>query len=266
MIRSRDTANNGIYVGSLKDPKLKKRVATAISNAACVAPLGEHPGYLLFYREGLLVAQPFDAKALQTTGEPEALSNSVGYLLNSQFANFSVSQTGTVVLGSMGTPKTQITWLDRAGNATPVAVPPDHFRSPRLSPDGSRLAIEKAIPRGGGSPWTFDFKRSLLSRVNDDGQYPAWSADGRRITYASVSAKALVRRDLESTQPPQIVAPLERDLGSGFDLSPDGKWLAYRDNTEIFVEDFPGGRTRTQVSTRAGRNPMWRRDQKEFFY
>ena len=34
-IRSRDAANSGIYVGSLKDPKLKTRVATALSSTAC---------------------------------------------------------------------------------------------------------------------------------------------------------------------------------------------------------------------------------------
>jgi Tol biopolymer transport system component len=303
MIRSRDAANNGIYVGSLKDPKLKKRVAAALSNAAYVAPLGEHPGYLLFYREGLLVAQRFDAKTFETGSEPEVLSTSVGYMLNSQLACFSVSQTGTVVLGGMGTPKTQITWLDRAGNATEVPVPPDYFRLPRLSPDGSRLAVGKGLPTGANEPWVLDFKRGAITRVDEDGTYPAWSADGRSLTYASISAKALVRKDLEATQPAEVIAHLDMDLGNPFDrspdgqfavvnalggltalglrdhsrrvirpsvnnvrFSPDGKWLAYWDSVQIFVEDFPGGRTRTQVSTHGGRSPIWRGDQKELFY
>ena len=308
MIRSNDAANNGIYVGSLKDPKLKKRVATALSSAAYVAPLREYPGYLLFYREGALVAQPFDAKTLQSIGESDVLSESVGYLLNNQFANFSVSKTGIVVLGTQGTPRVQMTWLDRRGNATAVASPPDYFSFPRISPDGSRVVVQKGWTSS--SPWIFDFKRGVLSRVDEDGARPAWSADGRRILYQRIAAKALVRKDLDSPQPAEIVARLEAELGTAFDwspdarfavvesprglaalalgdhstshqltrgtqdqfprFSPDGKWLAYHsrqsDKYEVLVQDFPEGRTRTQVSNQGGVIPLWRRDQKELFY
>jgi eukaryotic-like serine/threonine-protein kinase len=309
MIRSNDAANNGIYVGSLKDPKLKKMVAAALSNASYVAPLRQYPGYLLFYREGALVAQPFDAKTLRSFGESEVLSESVGYLLNNQFANFSVSETGTVVLSTMGTPKVQMTWLDRRGNATAAASPPDYFSFPRISPDSSRVVVQKGWTWT-SSPWIFDFKRGVLSRVDDDGQRPAWSADGRRIIYYRTAAKALVRKDLNSPQPAEIVARLEAELGTAFDwspdgqfavvesprglaafalgdhsasrqltsgakdyfprFSPDGKWLAYHsrqsDKYEVFVQDFPQGRTRTQVSNQGGVIPLWRGDQKELFY
>jgi Tol biopolymer transport system component/predicted Ser/Thr protein kinase len=309
MIRTADAANNGVYVGSLKDPKLKKRVATALSNAACVPPMGGHPGYLVFYREGALVAQAFDAKALRSTGEPEVLSESVGYLLNNNFANFSVSETGTVVLSTLGTPKAQMTWLDRRGNATTVASPPDYFSFARISPDGSRVVMQKGwAPTT--SPWIFDFKRGVLSRMDEEGSRPAWSADGRQVIYYRGSERALVRKNLDSPQPGKTVARLEADLGTAFDwspdeqfavvesprglvafalndpttshpltsrakdyfprFSPDGKWLAYHsrqsDKYEVFVQDFPEGRTRIQVSNQGGVIPLWRGDQKELFY
>lgn len=309
MIRSSDAENSGIYVGSLKDSKLKKRVATALSNAAYVAPLREYQGYLLFYREGALVAQPFNAKTLRSIGEPEVLSDPVGYLLNNQFANFSVSETGTVVLGTLGTPKVQMTWLDRHGNATAVASPPDYFTFPRISPDGSRVVVQKGWTST-SSLWIFDSKRGVLSRVDEDGQRPVWSADGRRILYYRTAAKALFRKDLYSPQPAEIVTRLEAELGTAFDwspdaqfavvesprglaalalgdptashqltsgakdyfprFSPDGKWLAYHsrqsDKYEVFVQDFPKGQIRTQVSNQGGVIPLWRHDQSELYY
>jgi len=169
---------------------------------------------LLFYREGALVAQPFDAKRLQLIGESTVLAESVGYLLNNQIANFSVSETGTIVLGTLGTPKLQMTWLDRRGNAAVVASPPDYYSFPRMSPDGSRVVIQKWSGTAVNSLWIFGFKRGVLSRVDEDGARPAWSADGRRILYYRSAPKALVRKDLDSPQSAEIVAQLRQSSGS----------------------------------------------------
>ena len=157
MIRSRVAANNGIYVGSLKDSTLKRRVATVLSNAAYVPPSREYPGYLVFDRQGVLVAQPFDAKALRMTGEPEVLSSSVGLLLNNQFANFSASWTGTILFGTAGTPKLQLAWLDRSGKAAPLSSPPDYFTELRLSRMARECFWKNAAAQGVRfGPWTFD--------------------------------------------------------------------------------------------------------------
>jgi len=256
-----------------------------------------------------LVAQPFDAKTLRFTGESEVLSESVGYLLNSQFANFSVSEAGTVVLGTLGTSRVKMTWLDRRGNATTVASPADYLSFPRISPVGSRVVVQKGWAPN-SSPWIFDFKRGVMSRVDEEGSRPAWSADGRRMLYYHSPEKALVSKDLDSLLPAEIVTRLETAPGTAFDwspdarfavvdtphglvaftlgdhstghqvtrgakdqfprFSPDGKWLAYHsresDKLEVFVQSFPEGRARTQVSTQGGVVPLWRRDQKELFY
>jgi WD40-like Beta Propeller Repeat len=53
-------------------------------------------------------------------------------------------------------------------------------------------------------------------------------------------------------------------------FSPDGKWIVYASNEsgryEIYVESFPTGAGRWQVSTTGGTQPRWRRDGKEIFY
>jgi len=128
MIRSRDLASSGVFVGSLKDPKLKRRVLAGLSNVAFVPAARGYPGYLLLARQGALLAQGFDEGALQPVGDPEVLSASVGFWSNEQLANFSASRTGTAVLGAAGEPLVQMTWLDRHGNAAPVASPAGPYK------------------------------------------------------------------------------------------------------------------------------------------
>ena len=53
-------------------------------------------------------------------------------------------------------------------------------------------------------------------------------------------------------------------------LSPDGKWIAYRSTdlgrAEIYVQSFPVGGARWQLSTNGGSEPSWRRDGKELYF
>jgi hypothetical protein len=76
-----------------------------------------------------------------------------------------------------------------------------------------------------------------------------------------------------------------KDDGSGYDsvpfvtgpfdtrapkLSPDGRYLAYESNesgrTEVYVQPFPQGGRKVQVSVNGGGHPRWRGDGKELFY
>ena len=53
-------------------------------------------------------------------------------------------------------------------------------------------------------------------------------------------------------------------------VSPDGSWMAYKDNvsgrTEIYVERYPGLGSRQLISTGGGRLPLWSRNGRELFF
>src|SRR5262249_55098463 len=84
------TASGGIFVGSI-DGKERRLVRPEQSNAAYV-----EPGYLLFYRDRNLVAQPFDLRRLQTSGEPLPVADWVSYDGGKKLGRFSVSSSGTL--------------------------------------------------------------------------------------------------------------------------------------------------------------------------
>jgi eukaryotic-like serine/threonine-protein kinase len=53
-------------------------------------------------------------------------------------------------------------------------------------------------------------------------------------------------------------------------ISPDGKWLAYASEEsgpfEVYVQSFPAGGGKVQVSIKGGERPAWSRDGKELFF
>ena len=53
-------------------------------------------------------------------------------------------------------------------------------------------------------------------------------------------------------------------------FSPDGRWIAYTSNEggqpNVYVQPFPGGGGKYQVSRDGGSHPVWRADGKELFY
>ena len=87
-VKSGDSFKTGTYVGSLDSAEMRR----VLPHDAFVrfAP----PGYLLFVRDGTLLAQPFDVENLATTDEPVPVVGPVGIM---EFISyFSVSDTGVL--------------------------------------------------------------------------------------------------------------------------------------------------------------------------
>jgi hypothetical protein len=105
LVNGRD--DQGIHLGSL-DSKEHHLILRETS----VAEYAE-PGYLLFGRNGELMAQPFDAKLLQTLGQPIRIADAVESASGGSYS-FSVSRDGVLVYwtGRRFQP-TQLVWYRR---------------------------------------------------------------------------------------------------------------------------------------------------------
>ena len=148
------------------------------------------PGYLLFWREGTLLAQEFDERALQVHGDAVPVATAVGLnpLINQ--ALFSVSESGSLVFFAGVIGQSELAWFDRAGRRIGKAGPTGLFNSVSLSPDDRSVVYDDADPRTGNVDlWRLDFARAEPSRLTFHpaiDMFPSWSPDGARIAFASL--------------------------------------------------------------------------------
>lgn len=139
---------------------------------------------------GTLFAAPFDPNALELRGAPVPVLERVAYAHVWGSAQFDISVapgSGTLIYrsGGAGTNKlSPVQWLDAAGKAQPLLAKPGAYYTPRLSPDGRRLALT-VRERLSGDVWIYEPQRHTMTGLTFGGtsQNPAWSPDGRYIVF-----------------------------------------------------------------------------------
>ncbi|HEV2063116.1 MAG TPA: hypothetical protein VGS00_01035, partial [Thermoanaerobaculia bacterium] len=145
------------------------------------------PGFLLFVRDKTLVAQPFDAKALKTRGEPVPLAEHVG-TDSVGLARFSVSRDGALAYRT-GESGARLLWIDRSGRELDAIGDHGEYGSPALSRAGDRLAFGLNDSRSGKTDvWIRDLARGVNSRFTfgtGNNISPLWSPDGGTIVFSS---------------------------------------------------------------------------------
>ena len=107
---------------------------------------------------------------------------------------------------------------------------------------------------------------------SDHYKYPTdWSLDGRFIIYRQDDPKTKFDvwvLPMDGTKPFPVVQTDANEIAGA--LSPDGRWLSYVSDVsgryEVYVQSFPNGSGKRQVSTGGGNHPRWRRDGRELFY
>jgi serine/threonine-protein kinase len=146
-------------------------------------------GHLLYVAAGTLNAVRFDLGRLEARSDPVPVVDDVWTANHA--ANYAVSRTGTLVYvpASTAARPRSLVWVDRKGQQTPVRALPRMYEEPRLSPDGTRLAL--TIRDQDNDIWIWDLPREKLTRLTFDpsvDQRPIWTPDGRRIVFASQRA------------------------------------------------------------------------------
>jgi eukaryotic-like serine/threonine-protein kinase len=207
-------------------------------------------GHVLFARGGELHAVPFDSTRLEAIGPETKLLDRVVVEPNGA-AQFSVSANGVLayIAGPALGREHELVWVDRQGHATPFRDEGREYSFPRLSPDGSKLAVDS--PTGSNEDvWILDLRLGSFQRVTTapgEDFEPVWSPDGTRLAISSESAPEEGPR-LAITRSPnfELEFPLQTPGVGNWEMptswSPDGKWIAitrHRASAASDVEMFP---------------------------
>jgi serine/threonine protein kinase/Tol biopolymer transport system component len=230
----------GIYAGSL-DGAQPIRLLADQSNAVYVASAGpRNGGYLLFRREGTLMAQPFDPDRLRLEGDVFPVAEQVGISGNIGQGAFSASRNG-VLAYRIGGPvaKREFDWTDRAGKRLDIVTSPGLEAGGALSRDEKRLAFVIVNESGDLSDlWLQDLERKLVSRFTFEpgaSFTPIWSPDGAHIAFALNNGGAqhyiIYQKALTGTGKSEILHNAGVNA-STWDWSPDGKFILYSDYEE----------------------------------
>ncbi len=207
-------------------------------------------GYLLSVREGVLIAQRFDTRALRVTGEPYSLADHVYQFNGPLMAGFSASQNGTLVYEPSLRPS-RVAWVDRSGREVERLGLSGAILGARLSPDGRSVAVAINDEKNGSSDiWTYEFERRIPVRITldpRDEKMPVWAADGRSIFFrADWKGPPDVYR-VRVGAPESGEAVVERPgVQMPEDASLDGRFLIFtefmrRTNGDLWLQPLAGG-------------------------
>jgi Tol biopolymer transport system component len=242
---SNSPETGGIYLGSTEG-KLEqhggKKLLADISPIAFASSPDPALGYILFVRGGngqnslgTLMAQPFDNRKLELSGDAVPVAEQVSNV------GFSASATGVLVYGigalnlpqgANNTVQGQLTWFDRDGKVVSTVGEPGAWQTLSLSPDNTKLAFSRGV-QGNTDVWVYEFARGVTTRLTSNPALdfsPVWSADGSRIVFFSArNPPGLYQRasngagveDLFFKEEPNLIL-----LPGGGAWSRDGRFMA----------------------------------------
>jgi Tol biopolymer transport system component len=181
------------------------------------------PDHVVVGRRGEALLQQLDRATLEPRGQARLLA--LGPIRSESFS----ARAGTMALRSASGPiATELTWFDRSGKSLGVVGEVGDHYMPRLSPDGTKLAVESHGGEGGGDLFVHDLKAGTRTRLTFEPTYhnasATWSPDGSRLAFHSTrEGVSLFIKPISGASPEELV--LKSDSASPVDWSLNGQFL-----------------------------------------
>jgi eukaryotic-like serine/threonine-protein kinase len=208
-------------------------------------------GHLVYSEGDALLVLPVNER-LEAVGEPTPVLRGIDrWFLHSHVV---MSDNGTVVyLPQDRVHESELVWIDRQGNASPVTGGRAPLMSATLSPSG-REAAGEIVDGTKVQVWIFDLERGTrrLLVSEGDSRQPIWSRDGKFVTYGLDAGDKLeiFRKRADGVGPAELL--IDRPSSILEDWSPDGRSLLFsqwtnRGDTDIWA--YSDGKAKALVST-----------------
>jgi serine/threonine-protein kinase len=189
---------------------------------------------LVYWKSGKLFVILLDLKRGVTLGEPVAVIDDVGGDPSSGAGYFAISKSGTIawVNGEVTEANSLLTIVGPDDRKERVPLDPRGFHQPRMSPDGTKIAVTVGRGQYGvdGDVWLYDLATGAFNRFTFDGNstYPLWTPDGRGIAYLDYSDESGISvKPADGSGVAESLTPPDRSPVFPESFSPDGRTLAY---------------------------------------
>jgi eukaryotic-like serine/threonine-protein kinase len=197
------------------------------------APRYVPTGHIIYLlpRNKTLYSVQFDLDGLHVKGEPVPVLEHV--------MQYAVSGSGTLAYipatSAPHIPKRTLVWKYRDGKEEPLSAPPNEYYDLRISPDGTRVALQVRTPKS--NIWIWDlFHKTMMRLTFDEGAEstaPLWTPDGKRILYNWNGALAgLYGKASDGTGEAETIASLPGRALCPYSFSKDGKRLVLWEVTD----------------------------------
>ena len=189
------------------------------------------PGYLVYSRQGAILAAPLDSDPPKVTGPAVPVLDHIDREPSSGAVHFALSKNGTLVFVPRveGSEQGEMVWVSYEGVTSALPAPPREYNAPRISPDGKEIIVTVGPTYGNGDIWRYDIGRETLTRLTFDGKslVAYWTPDGRSIVYQNENPTFnLVRLLLDSDAGPQLICSRKEPIVMST-VTPDGRLVLF---------------------------------------
>jgi len=252
------TRVGGIYLGSL-DKQPIRRLTPDLSKPVLA---GDR---LLVYRDGGLVALPFDPATGNVGSAGEVIADKPLYSFTNGDLGASASRNGDVAFALASDEASgELTWLDRQGASTgTIGVERLNVSRISLAPNNRHVALEVRGASGILDIWIGDVDRRIVTRLTRgsvDRRTPRWSPDSRQVVFSdeSTGLPSVFIQPADGSRPEELLVSDPKMRFDPSSWSADGKWLlldAQPDRpdapSEIWAYDFAARAPRAILSDRS---------------
>ena len=220
--------NHDVAVANLETGE--KRIL--VENAGCPRYVS---GHLLFGRNGIVYAAPFDAERFELLRPPVPVLEGVFMWSNpgdersaAGEVYYDVTRNGALLFSPREArlPKRTVVSMDRDGRRKPISESQRAYRVPHFSPDGRRIAVGVESDVRSFSAMVVDIASDAWTLVGGREDYfpEAWMPDSQRLLLTSSGGQGLALAPLDGSASPKTL-----DVGEAQNLSvvPDGSAVLF---------------------------------------